>query len=63
MDLDELPNDDLVQLPNPNAMKANHHRTKPLEDLLMAKNRKLQDELTGLRVRIHSRSLGVRLWC
>jgi homeobox protein cut-like len=55
LDLDEVPNSGVddsedVQLPNPNALKANHHRTKPLEDLLMAKNRKIQDELTVLRV-------------
>ena len=47
-DLDSL--SDLVKMPNPNALKANRHRGKPLENLLMAKNRKLQDELTGLRV-------------
>lgn len=42
--------DELVRMPDPNADKANQHRGKPLETLLMAKNRKLQDELTGLRV-------------
>lgn len=56
MDLDEVPGDDsvadLVQMPDPNADKANQHRGKPLENLLMAKNRKIQDELTGLRVGI-----------
>ena len=60
MDLDDAPLgaeadldtfSDLVKMPNPNADKANRHRGKPLENLLMAKNRKLQDELTGLRVR------------
>ncbi|POY71026.1 hypothetical protein BMF94_5952 [Rhodotorula taiwanensis] len=42
--------DSLVRLPDPNADKANLHRGKPLENLLMAKNRKLQDEVTALRV-------------
>lgn len=58
MDLDQVPGDsvaDLVRMPDPNANTANRHRGKPLENLLMAKNRKLQDELTGLRVR-HSLS-------
>ncbi|KAI5477893.1 Golgi membrane protein [Pseudohyphozyma bogoriensis] len=54
MDLDEVPGAssvaDLVQMPDPNADKANRNRGKPLENLLMAKNRKLQDELTSLRV-------------
>ncbi|GAA5988242.1 hypothetical protein JCM10908_002127 [Rhodotorula pacifica] len=57
MDLDD-PNDDfdgdgdesLVRLPDPNADKANLQRGKPLENLLMAKNRKMQDEVTALRV-------------
>lgn len=43
---------DVVSMPDPNAEKANRHRGKPLENLLMAKNRKLQDELTGLRVSV-----------
>lgn len=43
---------DAVRLPDPNADKANLHRGKPLESLLMGKNRKMQDELTSLRVRI-----------
>ncbi|KAJ8293382.1 Protein CASP [Rhodotorula toruloides] len=56
MDLDDVPGEsgdsvaDLVRLPDPNADKANQHRGKPLENLLMAKNRKLQDEVTSLRV-------------
>lgn len=52
MDLDEVTGEaaDLVRMPDPNADKANLHRGKPLENLLMAKNRKLQDELTSLRV-------------
>lgn len=58
MSMDEVPGGedsvaDLVRMPDPNADKANRHRGKPLENLLMAKNRKLQDELTGLRVRFH----------
>ncbi|KDE07672.1 homeobox protein cut like-protein [Microbotryum lychnidis-dioicae p1A1 Lamole] len=44
------PFDETVRLPDPNADKANQHRGKPLENLLMTKNRKLQDELTSLRV-------------
>jgi homeobox protein cut-like len=56
MDLDDVPDGedsvaDLVRMPDPNADKANRHRGKPLENLLMSKNRKLQDGLTGLRVR------------
>lgn len=54
MDLDEVAEDDaseLVRMPDPNADKANLVRGKPLENLLMGKNRKLQDELTSLRVR------------
>lgn len=61
MDLDEVAEDDaseLVRMPDPNAEKANAHRGKPLENLLMGKNRKLQDELTSLRVSFRgSRSL------
>ena len=40
-----------VRLPNPNADKANKHHGRPLEGLLMSKNRKLQDGMTKLRVR------------
>ncbi|GAA5935894.1 uncharacterized protein JCM15063_001840 [Sporobolomyces koalae] len=56
MDLDEVVGeagdsmDDLVRMPDPNADKVNQQRGKPLENLLMAKNRKLQDELTAIRV-------------
>lgn len=52
MDLDQPDSDSLedMSLPNPNADKANQHRAKPLENLLQLKNRKLQDELTTLRV-------------
>jgi len=59
MDLDDLAPDsassvsDLIlpRLPDPNAAKANAaSRPAPLENLLMAKNRKLQDEVTALRV-------------
>lgn len=48
-----------IRLPNPNADKARHHG-RPLEGLLMSKNRKLQDQMTKLRVRklsIAARSL------
>ncbi|BGP17055.1 hypothetical protein JCM10213_000307 [Rhodosporidiobolus nylandii] len=55
LDLDEVPGasgssvaDLEVRLPDPNADKA--APGKPLENLLMAKNRKLQDEVTALRV-------------
>lgn len=55
MDLDDVAGgddlSDIVRMPDPNADKANAHRGKPLENLLMAKNRKLQDELTTMRVR------------
>ncbi|GAA6034575.1 hypothetical protein JCM8097_005404 [Rhodosporidiobolus ruineniae] len=57
LDLDDVPAasgstvaDLEVRLPDPNADKANRDRGKPLENLLMAKNRKLQDEVTELRV-------------
>ncbi|EGG07301.1 uncharacterized protein MELLADRAFT_43151 [Melampsora larici-populina 98AG31] len=39
-----------IKMPNPNADKANKQKTKSLENLLMGKNRKLQDDLTTLRV-------------
>ncbi|OAV94748.1 hypothetical protein PTTG_03091 [Puccinia triticina 1-1 BBBD Race 1] len=39
-----------IKMPNPNAEKANKQKTKSLETLLMSKNRKLQDDLTTLRV-------------
>ena len=44
---------DIVRMPDPNADKANRSRGKPLENLLMGKNRKLQEDLTSLRVRYH----------
>lgn len=51
MDLDEVQDEDSeLKMPDPNADKANQHRGKPLENLLMAKNRKIQDELTTFRV-------------
>jgi len=59
MNLDEVVGEagdsvaDLVRMPDPNADKLNQQRGKPLENLLMAKNRKLQDELTALRVSLH----------
>ncbi|BGP56100.1 hypothetical protein JCM8202v2_003711 [Rhodotorula sphaerocarpa] len=46
----EADDEHLVRLPDPNANTANLQHGKPLEHLLMAKNRKLQDELTALRV-------------
>jgi homeobox protein cut-like len=62
MDLDEVDTDtdeaDALRLPDPNADKANLQRGKSLEALLMAKNRKIQDELTGLRVRCLSSLCG-----
>jgi len=39
-----------IKMPNPNAEKANKQQTKSLETLLISKNRKLQDDLTTLRV-------------
>lgn len=39
-----------IKMPNPNADKANKQKTKSLETLLISKNRKLQDDLTTLRV-------------
>lgn len=39
-----------LRLPNPNADKANRQHGRPLEGLLMSKNRKLQDGMTKLRV-------------
>lgn len=46
----EADDEHLIRLPDPNADKANLQHGKPLEHLLMAKNRKLQDEVTALRV-------------
>lgn len=37
-------------MPDPNADKANQNRGRPLENLLMGKNRKIQEQLTVLRV-------------
>lgn len=43
-----------LRLPNPNAEKANRQGGKPLESLLIGKNRKLEDGMTKLRVsRLH----------
>lgn len=39
-----------MRLPNPNAEKANLQHGRPLEGLLMSKNRRLQDGMTRLRV-------------
>jgi len=46
---DEFAEDD-VQLPNPNAEKANKQQGKSLEHLLLAKNRRILEELTKFRV-------------
>ncbi|KAK4054157.1 hypothetical protein OIV83_001183 [Microbotryomycetes sp. JL201] len=51
MDLDGPAEDDAdVHLPDPNADKANLQRAESLEGLLMSKNRKLQDQVTSMRV-------------
>ncbi|KAF7306052.1 Golgi membrane protein [Mycena chlorophos] len=42
--------DSALQLPNPNAQKANAHRGKTLEALLATKNKKLLEELTRFRI-------------
>lgn len=42
--------DDDVHLPDPNAEIANKSQSRSLENLLVAKNRRLLDELTKLRV-------------
>lgn len=39
-----------LQLPNPNAQKANAQRGKTLEALLATKNKKILEELTKFRV-------------
>lgn len=39
-----------LQLPNPNADKANAHRGKSLEVLLAIKNKRILEELTKFRV-------------
>jgi homeobox protein cut-like len=49
LDEDGEDEDDL-QLPDPNADKANLHRGKSLESLLAMKNKRLLDELTKLRI-------------
>lgn len=41
---------DDVQLPNPNADKANVQHAKSLETLLATKNKKILEELTKFRV-------------
>lgn len=40
-----------IQLPNPNADKANAQQGKSLEALLATKNKRLLEELTKFRVR------------
>jgi len=42
--------DDSLQLPDPNAQKANQQQAKSLETLLSVKNKKLLEELTRFRV-------------
>ena len=42
--------DSVIRMPDPNADKANQNRGRPLENLLMGKNRKIQEQLTVLRV-------------
>lgn len=39
-----------VSLPDPNAIKANKQHAQSLESLLMAKNKRILDELTKFRV-------------
>lgn len=54
LDADELTlNGDALglQLPNPNAAKANAQQGKPLEVLLATKNKRILEELTKFRVR------------
>jgi homeobox protein cut-like len=46
----DLDHDDDVELPDPNADKANKHLGRTLENLLVVKNRRLQEEVTKLRV-------------
>jgi homeobox protein cut-like len=41
-----------LQLPNPNADKANAHHGKSLEALLSTKNKRILEELTKIRVRL-----------
>jgi homeobox protein cut-like len=43
-----------VQLPNPNAEKANSQQAKSLEALLALKNKRILDELAKFRVRSSS---------
>jgi homeobox protein cut-like len=58
-DVDERQSDTLinghgVRLPDPNADKANAERGKSLEALLALKNKRIQEELTKLRVSIRT---------
>ena len=55
-DDDGLSSDNVLglQLPNPNASKANDHQTKSLEALLATKNKRILEELTKIRVRYPS---------
>ncbi|KAF7321700.1 Golgi membrane protein [Mycena kentingensis (nom. inval.)] len=49
-DEDVAKSDSALQLPNPNAQKANAQRGKTLESLLATKNKKLLEELTRFRI-------------
>ena len=42
--------DESLQLPDPNAQKANQQQAKSLETLLSVKNKRLLEELTRFRV-------------
>ncbi|KAJ7079159.1 CASP C terminal-domain-containing protein [Mycena belliarum] len=52
-DGDQWGNESSLQLPNPNAQKANAERGKTLEALLATKNKKILEELTKFRI-IHT---------
>ena len=43
-----------LQLPNPNASKANAHPAKSLQALLATKNKRILEELTKFRVSVPS---------
>ena len=47
---EEAEGDDHIQLPYPNADKANAHQGKSLEALLATKNKRILEELTKFRV-------------
>lgn len=58
---DEEPNP--VSLPDPNANKANQGHKESLEALLMHKNRKIQDELTIIRVSTSHIKASLQIYC